>query len=241
MNYKYIIVEDNLGSLQNLQAALKSHINFKEIGIAHTVSKGISLALTSKPHIIFLDVELGEEKGFDLIKEIRQFTTEMPFIIMTTDFDKYAKKAVNLDVLYFLDKPIDPDELTIALHKFEKRFLEIQNHITIKNAEGHFFMQLEEILYIKSDNNCCVIFKKDNTQMFVTKTLKEMETILPLPFIRVHKSYIVNTQFIHMINTAKKMLIINTPNDPKSKIIELSISDLYMETVKQTLLVAKTN
>jgi two-component system LytT family response regulator len=165
----------------------------------------------------------------------------MPFIIMTTGVDKYAKKAVNADVLYFLEKPIDPDELVIALNKFEKKYLDLQKHITIKNTEGHFFMQLEDILYIQSDNNCCKIFKKDNTQMFVTKTLKEMETILPLPFIRVHKSYIVNTQFIHMINTAKKMLIINTLNNPKSKLEELSISDLYMETVKQTLLVAKSN
>lgn len=241
MNYNYIIVEDNLGSLQNLQASLKSYKNFKEIGIANTLSQGISLVLSAKPHIVFLDVQLGEENGFDLIKEIRQFTSEMPFIIMTTDFDKYAKKAVNHDVLYFLDKPIDPDELVIALHKFEKRFLELQNHITIKNTEGHFFMQLEDINYIQSDNNCCRIFKKENTQMFVTKTLKEIESILPFPFIRIHKSYIVNAKHIQMLNTAKKMLKLNTFNTVTNEFIELPISDLYMENVKQTLLTAKTN
>jgi two-component system LytT family response regulator len=240
MNYNYIIVEDNMGSLQNLQTAMKKHQNFKEAGVAHTVSKGISLALSAKPHIIFLDVELGEEKGFDLIKEIRQFTSEIPFIIMTTDFDKYAKKAVNSDVLYFLDKPIDPDELVIALHKFEKKYLELQNHITIKNTEGHFFMQLEDINYIQSDNNCCRIFKKDGTQMFVTKTLKEIETILPLPFIRIHKSYMVNSTHVHMLNTAKKMMQLKNIN-PQDELIELPISDLYMEKVKQTLLIAKSN
>ncbi|SIS78384.1 two component transcriptional regulator, LytTR family [Kaistella chaponensis] len=241
MNYNYIIVEDNLGSLQNLQVSLKSYKNFKEIGIANTLSQGISLVLSAKPHIVFLDVQLGDENGFDLIKEIRQFTSEMPFIIMTTDFDKYAKKAVNHDVLYFLDKPIDPDELVIALHKFEKRFLELQNHITIKNTEGHFFMQLEDINYIQSDNNCCRIFKKENTQMFVTKTLKEIESILPFPFIRIHKSYIVNAKHIQMLNTAKKMLKLNTFNTVTNEFIELPISDLYMENVKQTLLTAKTN
>lgn len=240
MNYNYIIVEDNMGSLQNLQTAMKKHQNFKEAGVAHTVSKGISLALSAKPHIIFLDVELGEEKGFDLIKEIRQFTSEIPFIIMTTDFDKYAKKAVNSDVLYFLDKPIDPDELVIALHKFEKKYLELQNHITIKNTEGHFFMQLEDINYIQSDNNCCRIFKKDGTQMFVTKTLKEIETILPLPFIRIHKSYMVNSKHVHMLNTAKKLIQLKNINT-LNEVIELPISDLYMEKVKQTLLIAKSN
>ncbi len=240
MIYNYIIVEDNMGSLHNLQTAMKQHQNFKEAGVAHSVSKGVSLALSSKPHIIFLDVELGDEKGFDLIKEIRQFTSEMPFIIMTTDFDKYAKKAVNHDVLYFLDKPIDPDELAIALHKFQKKYLELQNHITIKNTEGHFFIQLEDINYIQSDNNCCRIFKKDGSQMFVTKTLKEIETILPLPFIRIHKSYMINSKYVHMLNTAKKMIQLKNLNT-QDDIIELPISDLYMEKVKQTLLIAKSN
>ena len=241
MNYNYIIVEDNLGSLQNLQTAIKSHKNFKENGVANTLSQGISMVLSAKPHIVFLDVQLGDENGFDLIKEIRQFTSEMPFIIMTTDFDKYAKKAVNHDVLYFLDKPIDPDELVIALHKFEKRFLELQNHITIKNSEGHFFMQLDDIQFVQSDNNCCKIFRENQAPMFVTKTLKEIETILPPPFIRIHKSYIVNAKHIQMLNTAKKMLKLNSLNAETNELIELPISDLYMETVKQTLLTAKTN
>ena len=241
MNYNYIIVEDNLGSLQNLQTAIKSHKNFKETGVANTLSQGISMVLSAKPHIVFLDVQLGDENGFDLIKEIRQFTSEMPFIIMTTDFDKYAKKAVNHDVLYFLDKPIDPDELVIALHKFEKRFLALQNHITIKNSEGHFFMQLDDIQFVQSDNNCCKIFRENQAPMFVTKTLKEIETILPPPFIRIHKSYIVNAKHIQMLNTAKKMLKLNSLNAETNELIELPISDLYMETVKQTLLTAKTN
>ena len=240
MNYNYLIVEDNLGCLQNLRAALKSHGNFSEVGVANTLTQGISLALTTKPHIIFLDVQLGDENGFDLIKEIRQYSADFPFIIMTTDFDKYAKKAVNSDVLYFLDKPIDPDELIIALHKFEKRILELQNHITIKNSEGHFFMQLDEIAYIKSDSNCCRVYKANGSMMFITKTLKEIESILPPPFIRVHKSHIVNAKYIQMLNTSKKMLKLKSCNTENSELIELQISDLYMETVKQTLLTAKS-
>lgn len=239
MNYNYIIVEDSLGSLKNLQTALKAHQNFVEVGIAHSLNKGISLALSTKPHIVFLDVQLGDENGFDLIKEIRQFTTELPFIIMTTDFDRYAKKAVNNDVLYFLDKPIDPDELTIALYKFEKRFLELKNHITVKNTEGHFFMQFDNIRYVQSDNNCCRVYKSDGNSMFVTKTLKEVEKILPLPFIRVHKSFIVNAKHVHMVNTSKKILkLVALANE--ENLAELPISDLYMENVKQTLLTGNT-
>ncbi len=235
MNYNYIIVEDNLGALQNLQTAIKPHCDFIELGVAHTLTKGIAMALSTKPHIIFLDVELGDENGFDLIKEIRQFTSEMPFIIMTTGVDKYAKKAVNTDVLYFLDKPIDPDELVIALNKFEKRYLDLKKQITIKNTEGHFFMQLETIQYIKSEINYSTIFRTNQPPMLVSKTLKELEKILPNPFIRIHKSYIVNRQFVQMLNTTKKKIKLSTTDG----IIELPIGESYLEKVKNSLLTAK--
>jgi two-component system, LytTR family, response regulator len=241
MNYNYIIVEDNLGALENLQISLKSHKNFKEIGFAHTLTKGIALALTTKPHIIFLDVELGDENGFDLIKEIRQFTTEIPYIIMTTGIDKYAKKAVNTDVLYFIEKPIDPDELVIALNKFEKKFLDLQNHITIKNAEGHFFIQLDNIQYIKSEINYCTIHQVNYPSKLVSKTLKEIESILPSSFVRIHKSYIINSKFVQMLNTSKKKLkLMQSSNfDNNEKELELPIGDSYLELVKNVLLTAK--
>lgn len=235
MNYNYIIVEDNLGALQNLQTALKPQANFIEIGVAHTLTKGIALALSNKPHIIFLDVELGDENGFDLIKEIRQFTTEMPYIIMTTGVDKYAKKAVNTDVLYFLEKPIDPDELIIALNKFEKKYLDHQKHITIKNTDGHFFMQLETIEYIKSEINYCNIYRINQPPMLVSKTLKEIEKILPNPFVRIHKSYIVNTKFVLMLNTTQKIIKLNSNGET----IEIPIGESHLEKVKNALLTAK--
>ena len=240
MNFNYIIVEDNLGALQNLQSALKPFSNFKEIGTAHTLAKGIALTLSTKPHIIFLDVELGNENGFELIKEIRQFTTEMPYIIMTTGVDKYAKKAVNTDVLYFLEKPIDPDELVIALNKFEKKYLELQKHITIKNTEGHFFMHLETIQYIKSEINYCNIFRANQSPMLVSKTLKEIEKILPNQFVRIHKSYIVNSQFVQMLNTTKKKIKLSCHSE-NIEILELPIGNSYLEIVKNKLLTAKAN
>lgn len=241
MNYNYIIVEDQLGSLQNLQTALKTHKNFIEIGVAKSLSQGISSALSLRPHLIFLDVQLGEENGFDLIKEIRLFTSEIPFIIMTTDYDKYAKNAVNSDVLYFLDKPIDPDELIVGLQKFEKRFLELQNHITIKNSEGHFFMKLDGIQYMQADNNYCKIYIEDNCSMMVTKTLKEMERILPSNFLRIHKSYIVNTSYIQMLNTSKKIIRLTIFNAESGTYIELPIGESYLDKVRGSLLTAKTN
>jgi len=237
MIYNYLIVEDNPGAMKNLQLALREHENFKEIGTAETLSKGITKAKTLNPHLIFLDVELGDENGFDLINEIKQHTTVRPFIIMTTAVDKYAKRAVNQDVLYFLDKPIDPDELHLALQKFERAFLDGQRHLIIKNTEGHYFILLEEIEFIASDNSYCNIYRNEQNMMTVSKTLKDLENTLPKPFIRVHKSYIVNPKYVRMINTSKKFLEITSSSS--SEPIKIPISDSYVEAVKQEFLTVR--
>lgn len=234
MIYNYLIVEDNPGAMKNLQLALREHENFQEIGTAETLTQGITKAKALGPHLIFLDVELGNENGFDLIKEIRQHTTKRPFIIMTTAVDKYAKTAVNQDVLYFLDKPIDPDELLLALQKFERAFLDGQNHLIIKDTKGHHFVLLEEIEYIQSDNSVCKIFRTGQKLMCVSKTLKELESTLPKPFIRVHKSYVVNPKYVQMINTSKKKLELLSSSSNEA--VEIPIGESYLEAVRMEFL-----
>lgn len=236
MTYNYIIIEDEAGALKNLQTALKQFEDFNEIGVANSAKQGLVLAQTLNPHVIFLDVELQDGNGFDVLKEIRQYTGEVPFFIMTTDYDKYAKEAVNKDVLYFLDKPIDPDELAIALHKVQRRFLDLQNQITIKNTEGHYFLNIESIYYLEAEGNTCKIFREDNPVMLVTKTLKEIEAILPPDFIRIHKSFIINRKYLKMMNTTKRMVRIRVGS--KSK--EFPIGNSYLERVKSILLMAKS-
>ncbi len=236
MNYNYLIVEDNPGCVQNLQIALKSHKAFLEAGIAPTLSKGISLTITLKPHLIFLDVQLGKENGLDLIKEIRQHTTDFPFIIMMTDFIKYGKDAVNTEVLYFLDKPIDPDELSKALHKFENRVLELQNHITIKTTEGYFFIDHNSIQYIKSMNNYSVIHRVDEKPMVVTRTLKDMAASLPSQFVRIHKSHLVNRRFVQMMNTRKKIVKMKFNGEDSDTALQLDIGNKYLDDAKRVLL-----
>ncbi len=237
MTYNYLIVEDNPGAMKNLQVALKNFPNFQEIGTAETLTQGIVKAKSLSPHLIFLDVELGNENGFDLIKEIRQHTTKRPYIIMTTAVDKYAKSAVNQDVLYFLDKPVDPDELALALQKFERCFLDGQQHLIIKNTEGHHFVLLDEIEYITADNSYCTIYRNNQKAMTVCKTMKELESTLPKPFLRVHKSYIINPKYVQMINTTQK--IINLESSKQAEPVKIPISETYLNAVKLEFLIAK--
>lgn len=234
MSYTYIIIEDNKGAVANLRMALKSYSEFSEVGHAPNTQEGLRLLLSERPHLIFLDVELGDDNGFDFLEEISQFSLNPPFIIMTTDHDKYAREAVNKDVFYFLDKPIDPSELEIALNKFQIHFPKLQNQLIIKRSEGHFFIDYEDILYISSDNNYCNIHIVDSKPMLVSRTLKDIGATLPEAFIRIHRSYIVNSDYVHMMNTTQKSIGLSCKTGDELK--KLPIGGQYLDKVRHLLL-----
>lgn len=234
MSLNYIIIEDNPGALANLRSALSSHTEFIEIGAASSVNEGIGLIHTQKPHIVFLDVELGNRSGFEILNEIKKNEQELPFFIMTTDFVKYAKEAVNKDVTYFLEKPIDPEELTLALIKVQKKFLELQRHIVLKTSDGHLFVDLKDIVCLKADNNACYIVRQNSRPILVIKTLKAMEEILPNNFIRVHKSYIINKNYVYKLSTTKKIISIQCGDELE----DIPIGNSYLDAVRSVLLIS---
>ena len=208
MVYSYVIIEDNAGAAENLRIELGKFAKYKEVGCETTIQKAVQLIVDKSPNLIFLDVELGLESGFDVIKSIAPFFTMPPMVVMTTAFEKYGKQATNHDVLYYLDKPVDPDELKLALAKFEKRFNNQTSRIKIKNAEGHYLISVENIIFIKADNNCAHIVQTNAKNLLVTKTLGDIEKILPDRFLRVHKSFIINPEFVELVNTTSKNIYI---------------------------------
>lgn len=257
MNYSYIIIEDQEECLQKLQEELKSHPEFICKGIAGTVQEGINITLKLKPNIIFLDVELGNEIGFEIIKETACFFSEPPFVIVISENEKYAKSAINHDVLSYLDKPINPIKLSIALNKFKKRFSELKSHISIKDRNAHWLIKYNDIIFVQSDGSYCNINRLNGIIVTVTKPLKEIESLLPKTFLRVHKSYIINTIYIEKINTTNRLITLHfrtglfeiTEQSKirldetftiKDTIVEIPVGEIYLEIVKHTLLTSKS-
>ncbi|MDI1254552.1 MAG: LytTR family DNA-binding domain-containing protein [Flavobacterium sp.] len=255
MHYSFIIIEDLKENIESLKTDMMQYPDFICKGTASTLQEGISLTLEQKPNIIFLDVELGNESGFDLLENIRNYFGEMPFIIILSELEKYAKKAINNEICYFLDKPVNPIQLSLALHKFRKHFAERQSFLTIKDKSGHWFIQHSNILYVQADSNYSYIHRINNKRITVTKTLKDIELMLPKTFLRVHKSYIINITYIEKINTTLKFIMLNvkigifdlTPSKGKSEdqfpakeiVMDVPIGEMYLEKVKNTLLTSK--
>lgn len=229
MKYSYLIIEDNPKAIESLSMFMKKFPQFIEKGIAHNAKNGVLLILEQKPDLIFLDVELENSNGFELIKELNTKLNVMPTIIMTTSHDHYAKEAINNNAFYFISKPYDPDEIELALRKFEKTYIENQSQILIKNAEGHHFINLEDIIMVMSDGNYSHIFKKDLKIVTSAKGITDIKEKLPLNFMRIHKSYVINTSFIELFNSQLKTIILSSEQPLthiKNKICERENIDL---------------
>lgn len=264
MKYTYVIIEDNPSAIKNLIIELKKFPFLINVGEAMTYKEGKRLIVEKKPSLIFLDVELGEYKGYDLVQEMKQFFHRMPKIIMTSGHVKYAKESTNNDFLYFLDKPVDYDELYLAIEKFSKSYYIENRTLDIKKLDGHYFFALDDIYYFEALNNKTLIVKTDLSTNEVSKTLKEIGEMLPTDFLRVHKSYIINTKFVEKMNLTKKTIFLSVKSgllefkngeqelinlktgrifnfDEKLQLKnhqkEIPVSDRYMEILKDTFLI----
>lgn len=222
------MIEDNPTAADTLKLLMADYEDFQEVCVSFDLKEGVKAVLTHKPDLIFLDVELPDFTGFDFIKTLRNHLQHLPNIIMTTAHEKYALNAINEEVLYYLLKPIDPDDLLMAINKFRVKKAKEEKAIVIKNQKGYSFLNFDDIFLIKSSSNYTYFYTKDLQQILVSKTMKEFEPFLNEQFLRVHKSYIVNTTYIRFLNTTKKKL-------------QLAISELSALNPKDDLLLPLNN
>jgi DNA-binding LytR/AlgR family response regulator len=256
MNYSFIVIDDKEKDVEQLLKKVNGFANYVCKGVACSVEDGISLTLEEHPNFIFLNSELKNESGFEIIKHAFPFFNQPPFVILISEGEKDIKKAINHDVLFCLDKPIESTQLIIALTKFKKHFSATRHHLTIKDKISHRIIRHQDILYIQSDSSYCHIHRINDKIVTVTKTLKEIENLLPNSFLRIHRSYIINTAYAEIINTTLKTITLHYRTSLfevteqskirldesftlKSVILELPIGDIFLERVKQALLTFK--
>ncbi|OYU97222.1 MAG: DNA-binding response regulator [Bacteroidetes bacterium B1(2017)] len=213
---KTIIVEDELRGRNALKAMLSAIPQISLIGEASNVDEAISIISETYPDLVLLDIEMPFKNGFDLLAALPERTFD---VIFTTAYDSYAIKAIKFSAIDYLLKPIDQDELLIAIEKTaEKRKkikhkpqLQINNlldnlkttnkqnfKLSLPTSEGSLFIPIEEIIRCESDANYTWFYVKTETKpILVSKTLKDYEELLTdYGFCRVHHSHLVNLKFI---------------------------------------------
>lgn len=216
-----IIIDDEQHCLDRLRGLLAVHSDAVQLlGAFSSVEEGIAAIKRLHPDVVFLDVELHDKTGFDLLREVRAIQFD---VVFTTAFDKYAVQAFRFSAIDYLLKPIDPDDLRQAIEKLKEKKskeeisqkLDVLFHnlrsiegasrkISIPTINGYVFLKVSDIIRCESDVNYTNIFLHDRRKLTVAKTLKEFEEMLTeYNFFRVHNSHLINLAYIKEYNKGK--------------------------------------
>lgn len=211
---KAIIVDDEPYSCEALATLLERYCpEVKVAEICYSGETAIAAIREQKPQLLFLDIEMPQMNGFELLEKLPEINFEL---IFTTSYDQYAIRAIRFSALDYLLKPVDREELQKAVQKTITRvssplpqqleiLLQKINHsavavqkIALPSMEGLQMVALDSIISCASDSNYTVFFLKNKQKIIVSRTLKDVEEMLnEHSFFRVHHSYIVNTNEIN--------------------------------------------
>jgi len=205
-----VLIEDEDHSRMMLRGLLREHCRqLTIVGEGDSVKTGLTAIVEHKPQLVFLDIELQSETSFEILERLPEINFELVF---TTAFDHYALKAIKFCAIDYLLKPIDLNELLIAVTKAEKRLrheylnenLENlvnnlktgsqNNHrIALPTLEGLLFVNVSDIIYCESSGPYTKFILKQSEKIMTSRHLKEYEDLLNgYNFFRIHKSYLVN-------------------------------------------------
>jgi two-component system LytT family response regulator len=208
-----IIIDDELKGRTALRQKLKDYCpEVNILGEAESGAEGIRLIEQHHPKIVFLDIEMPQMNGFDMLQRVHSKNFH---VIFTTAYDQYAIKAIKYAAFDYLLKPIDIEELKTAIAKaaqqntiqYSGERLEtlMQNlsgkhqlqKIAIPTMEGLLFFNLSDILYMQAESNYTAIYFKDHPKLIASRTLGDFEELLPTDiFYRPHNSYLINLNYI---------------------------------------------
>ncbi|MBC7914132.1 MAG: response regulator transcription factor [Pyrinomonadaceae bacterium] len=216
MSLNVLIVDDEEYSRKSLYFLLQENCTDVIIGgIAGSVAEAQKIIKEQSFDLVFLDIAMPKENGFELLPTLQQNNILVVFI---TAFDQYALKALKASAVDYLLKPIDINELKVAVQKSIERKndltrgtdnqfnilsenLSTKNRIeklTLPHAHGFHIIETSNIIYIEADSNYSVFHLKDTTKLVISKPLKEFEDILDATgFARIHKSAIINLNYVN--------------------------------------------
>lgn len=202
-----VIVDDERLARVALKHLLEPYGDIAVAGEANDCSTAAKLVGELKPDLLFLDVQLIDESGFDLLPMIRQ--EPFPRILFVTAHDTYAVRAFEVNALDYLLKPINPERLDQAIRKLRNDSVQDRSENTYRYSDTLFlntdfktfrFIKIASILTITPVGNHSEITTVDGTRCVVLKTLKQWTDELPGDhFIRIHKSTIVNREHVEKI------------------------------------------
>jgi two-component system LytT family response regulator len=240
-----LIIDDDPFIRELLQDKLNQYFpDILVLSTANSGNEGLKKITLYNPQLIFLDVEMADMTGFEMLSQLSNINFHTIFI---TSYSHYAIKAIRFNALDYLLKPIDLGELRKAIKRLkayassfpqtENLSLALKNvlnknvsdHMLIlKTQDGDLRLVLNEIIHIEGDRNYSYIHLKNGKKALVTKTLVELEELLnSRGFYRCHKSHILNAEHISSYTNGNFVLLTETITIPISRRKKKAFIDWY--------------
>jgi len=203
---KVIVIDDERSSREELKTSLKAYPEFELVGEARNADEAREQIKQKDPDLIFLDIRMPEESGFDLLESL----DKTPAVIFTTAFDQYAVQAFEVNALDYLMKPIREERFAKAMEKVQAGINRdpsvhtTDRRIFIRDGDKCFFIKTGAIYLIESLGNYSRLYFNDQ-KAIVKRSLRQWEEILgEAPFFRINRTQIINTDHIREAGSLSK-------------------------------------
>lgn len=257
MKLRSLIIDDESLARKNLTMLIQEYCpEIEIIGEAGNKDEAKAKIAELKPDVVFLDIRMpSEAEGLDLLNEIENKDF---FVVFVTAFKDYALRAFNASAVHYILKPIDIEDLQLAVSKlvtakqiFEENpdnfityFNSLKNlsdtlvnnkknnQVVISHTKGLKVVEDDTIMYLDASGNCTTIYFSDGTRYLDTRTLKIYESVLdPDKFFRIHKSHIINLKYLKEFISEDGFFVL-LKNDVKMPVARNRASDFvkYMKT-----------
>ncbi|MCH4896372.1 response regulator transcription factor [Marinilabiliaceae bacterium JC040] len=223
-----VIVDDEVEALDLLEILLADE-NVRVLDKITDSSKVLKSILKNKPDILFLDINMPNSTGLDIIKSINEANVEVA-VVFVTAFDDYIFDAIKNSAFDYLVKPVDIEELKETLNRYRNQnadretfsqvfqSLDFSNKIKVPMNSGYLFLDIENILFIRADAAYSYICSSDREkEVFSNTSLGKYEELLsPKQFLRVSRQYLINANYLSMIDKKEQLCYLKKCNREES-------------------------
>lgn len=213
MIIRTILVDDEQNNRDNLRELLQKYCpKIQIVSACASAQEAMKAIETHQPELVFLDIEMPRENGFNLLEKLPNIDFEVIFV---TAYDHYGIKAIKFSALDYLLKPIDISELIQAVNKAEEKINQQQENqrmlhllhnnrlpdenktLALSLADKIEFVEINTITRCEAENNYTTFYLNNGQKLIVSKTLKEYDELLSsFHFLRVHQSHLINLDYV---------------------------------------------
>ncbi len=214
--YKTIIIDDEPPALERLRQLLSQFpAVFEIVGEAKNGKEGINLIEKLQPDLIFLDIQMPGMTGFEMLSKLK----EIPMVVFCTAYDQYSLQAFETNSIDYLLKPVKLERLEQTIKKLElfgrttqpEKILEllekianqsekkVMSSIAVKSKGSIVFIKLSDVVYFKAEDKYVSLFLQNGEEKITEQTITQLNSELPESFLQVHRSTIINTNFVEQV------------------------------------------